>query len=166
MAEAEAEAQMAALQLSLQNFLSTPTLTSVLRPPKSGRLTNLLPRLLQSRTPAVKPNTQNSKWVVRFNLVDQSPPKSTVDVGRLVDFLYEDLSHLFDEQGIDRTAYDEQVRFRDPITKHDTISGYLFNISLLREIFRPEFFLHWVKQVLFFANFLNVMNPLQRFEIS
>ncbi|TYK11984.1 SOUL heme-binding family protein isoform 1 [Cucumis melo var. makuwa] len=158
---------MAALQLSLQNFLSTPTLTSVLRPPKSGRLTHLLPRLLQSRTPAFKPNTQNSKWVVRFNLVDQSPPKSTVDVGRLVDFLYEDLSHLFDEQGIDRTAYDEQVRFRDPITKHDTISGYLFNISLLREIFRPEFFLHWVKQVLFFANFLNVMNPLQRpYEIT
>ncbi|XP_038879422.1 uncharacterized protein LOC120071301 isoform X1 [Benincasa hispida] len=137
---------MATFQLSLQNFPSTPTLGFGLRPPESGRLTHLPPRLPKTRTPAFKPHSQNSKWVVRLSLVDQSPPKSTVDVGRLVDFLYEDLRHLFDEQGIDRTAYDEQVRFRDPITNHDTISGYLFNISLLRELFRPEFFLHWVKQ--------------------
>lgn len=77
---------------------------------------------------------------------EQSPPRSTVDVQRLVDFLYDDLPHLFDDQGIDRTAYDEQVMFRDPITKHDSISGYLFNISLLKLLFRPDFFLHWVKQ--------------------
>ncbi|XP_022144956.1 uncharacterized protein LOC111014503 isoform X1 [Momordica charantia] len=139
---------MAALQLSLQNFLSTPTAGFGFRPWKSGGLTvaGLPPRLLKSRTVDFKPDARNSKWAVRLSLVDQSPPKSAVDVDRLVDFLYEDLRHLFDEQGIDRTAYDEHVRFRDPITKHDTISGYSFNISLLRELFRPEFFLHWVKQ--------------------
>lgn len=142
---------MAALQLSLQNFLSTPTAGFGFRPWKSGGLTvtGLPPRLLKSRTIDFKPDARNSKWAVRLSLVDQSPPKSAVDVDRLVDFLFEDLRHLFDEQGIDRTAYDEHVRFRDPITKHDTISGYLFNISLLRELFRPEFFLHWVKQVWF-----------------
>ena len=74
-----------------------------------------------------------------MSLAEQSPPKSTVDVKRLVDFLYEDLPHLFDDQGIDRTAYDERVKFRDPITKHDTISGYLFNIDLLKKLFSPDF---------------------------
>ncbi|CAI9787393.1 unnamed protein product [Fraxinus pennsylvanica] len=89
------------------------------------------------------------KWVVRLSstVEEQSPPKpSTVDVQKLVDFLYEDLPHLFDDQGIDRTAYDERVKFRDPITKHDTISGYLFNISMLRKLFNPDFQLHWAKQ--------------------
>lgn len=92
---------------------------------------------------------QNSKWAIALSLVDQSPPKSTANVERLVGFLYDDLPHLFDDQGIDRTAYDERVKFRDPITKHDTVSGYLFNITLLKELFRPEFQLHWVKQVCF-----------------
>lgn len=81
--------------------------------------------------------------------MDQNPRKSTVDVEGLVGFLYKDLPHLFDDQGIDQTAYDEFVKFRDPITKHDTISGYLFNIALLKMLFRPEFQLHWVKQVCF-----------------
>lgn len=94
---------------------------------------------------------QSSKWATRQSLVEQSLPKSTVDVERLVGFLYEDLPHLFDDQGIDRTAYDERVKFRDPITKHDTISGYLFNISLLKTLFRPDFMLHRVKQVYPFA---------------
>ncbi|KAG2718656.1 hypothetical protein I3760_03G229400 [Carya illinoinensis] len=89
---------------------------------------------------------KNFKWAIALSLVDQSPPKSTLDVERLVGFLYDDLPHLFDDQGIDRTAYDERVKFRDPITKHDTISGYLLNIALLKTLFRPEFQLHWVKQ--------------------
>ncbi|OMO57916.1 SOUL heme-binding protein [Corchorus olitorius] len=93
------------------------------------------------------PTNQNLKWALKLSLVEQSsPPKPTVDVEGLISFLYEDLPHLFDDQGIDRTAYDEQVKFRDPITKHDTISGYLFNISFLKVLFRPLFQLHWVKQ--------------------
>lgn len=87
------------------------------------------------------------KWAIQLSLVDQNPLKSTVDVQQLVGFLYDDLPHLFDDQGIDRTAYDERVIFRDPITKHDSLSGYLFNIALLKTLFRPQFQLHWVKQV-------------------
>lgn len=77
----------------------------------------------------------------------QSPASSTaIDVDGLVGFLYEDLPHLFDEKGIDRTAYDDRVKFRDPITRHDSISGYLFNIGMLKRLFGPQFQLHWVKQ--------------------
>ncbi|CAI9100229.1 OLC1v1037180C1 [Oldenlandia corymbosa var. corymbosa] len=86
------------------------------------------------------------KWVVRQSVAEESPPKSKDEVERLVEFLYEDLPHLFDDQGIDRTAYDERVKFRDPITKHDTVSGYLFNIAMLKSLFRPDFLLHWVKK--------------------
>ncbi|CAO2822757.1 unnamed protein product [Amaranthus hypochondriacus] len=89
--------------------------------------------------------SRSSKWAIKLSLqVEQS--NSTVDVQRLVDFLYEDLPHLFDDQGIDRTAYDDRVKFRDPITKHDTISGYLLNIAFLKNVFRPNFQLHWAKQ--------------------
>jgi hypothetical protein len=35
-----------------------------------------------------------------------------------LEFLREDLQHLFDDQGIDGSAYDDQVDFRDPITKY------------------------------------------------
>ncbi|KAL2249502.1 UNVERIFIED_CONTAM: hypothetical protein Sindi_2423900 [Sesamum indicum] len=90
------------------------------------------------------------KWVVRQRNIaqEQSPPKpTTFDAQELVDFLYEDLPHLFDDQGIDRTAYGDRVKFRDPITKHDSISGYLFNIAMLKTLFSPDFQLHWVKQV-------------------
>ncbi|KAK9697766.1 hypothetical protein RND81_08G060100 [Saponaria officinalis] len=90
---------------------------------------------------------QICKCVVKQSLkVEESTQSSKIDVKKLVEFLYEDLPHLFDDQGINQTAYDERVRFRDPITKHDTISGYLFNISFLKLIFRPHFLLHWVKQ--------------------
>ncbi|KAL6330947.1 hypothetical protein AAG906_009375 [Vitis piasezkii] len=98
-----------------------------------------------NRSLAVRTQT-HLKWALRLSLVDQSPPTSTIDMKQLVNFLYDDLPHLFDDQGIDRTAYDDQVKFRDPITKHDSIGGYLFNIGLLKNLFRPHFQLHWVKQ--------------------
>lgn len=66
---------------------------------------------------------------------------------RLAEFLREDLPHLFDDVGVDRSAYDDRVRFRDPITRHDTIDGYLLNIRLLKLLFRPDFYLHHVEQV-------------------
>ncbi|CAN1125935.1 hypothetical protein LINPERPRIM_LOCUS4748 [Linum perenne] len=69
-----------------------------------------------------------------------------VDVEKLVDFLYDDLPHLFDERGIDRKAYDDRVQFLDPITRHHDLDGYLLNIAALRTLFRPKFQLHWVKK--------------------
>ncbi|XP_028800084.1 uncharacterized protein LOC114755375 [Neltuma alba] len=86
------------------------------------------------------------KWAIQLSLVEHSPFKSAVDIEQLVGFLYDDLPHLFDDQGIDKTAYDERVIFRDPITKHDSLSGYLFNIALLKTLFKPQFQLHWVRQ--------------------
>ncbi|GMI81232.1 haem-binding protein 5 [Hibiscus trionum] len=134
--------------------------TQVLRPipPVRGSFRRVTTTGLPSTSPSpptiifktrkeLNPKKQKLKWACKLSPVEQSsPPKPTVDVEGLVSFLYDDLPHLFDDQGIDRTAYDEQVKFRDPITKHDTISGYLFNISFLKNIFRPLFQLHWVKQ--------------------
>ncbi|CAL1359346.1 unnamed protein product [Linum trigynum] len=102
-----------------------------------------------------------TNWAIRMTLspVDQKQASSDsssdsdsdkgsndVDMAKLVDFLYEDLPHLFDERGIDRTAYDDYVQFRDPITRHDDLDGYLMNIAALKHLFRPKFQLHWVKQ--------------------
>ena len=70
---------------------------------------------------------------------------------RLISLLYEDSVHMFDDQGIDWTAYDERLKYRDPITKHDSITGYLLNIAFIKAVFTPKFQLHWVKQVARFA---------------
>jgi len=92
-------------------------------------------------------------------------------------FLRNDLPNLFNDTGIDRTAYAgtssihavvisihillprvshleaspygvcaDRVEFRDPLTKYDSIQGYLFNIGMLGKAFRPEFVLHDVRQ--------------------
>nr|GEV56131.1 hypothetical protein [Tanacetum cinerariifolium] len=48
---------------------------------------------------------------IRSSLVEQQFPPKQVNVEKLVEFLYEDLPHLFDDQGIDRTAYDEELHW-------------------------------------------------------
>lgn len=40
-----------------------------------------------------------------------------------MEFLKEDLQHLFDDQGIDKSQYDNVVEFRDPITQYNNASG-------------------------------------------
>ena len=62
-------------------------------------------------------------------------------------FLAEDLEHLFDERGIDKSVYAADVKFEDPITKYDSINGYLANIQMLRYVFSPEFILHKISPV-------------------
>lgn len=62
-------------------------------------------------------------------------------------FLAEDLEHLFDERGIDKSVYAADVKFEDPITKYDSINGYLANIQMLRYVFSPEFILHKIYPV-------------------
>ncbi|KAK4746711.1 hypothetical protein SAY87_025748 [Trapa incisa] len=76
----------------------------------------------------------------------ESSMNPAINMDGLVEFLYDDLPHTFDDQGIDRTAYEEHVKYRDPITKLSTISWYLFNIALLKTVFYPVFYLHSVKQ--------------------
>ncbi|KAL0905799.1 hypothetical protein M5K25_024238 [Dendrobium thyrsiflorum] len=124
----------------------------------SGQHVRLVPAITAAlRRPAAFPKQSTlsiSKWVsplkcvMQRSFVEQSVPKggAASNLKELIDFLYADLPHLFDEQGIDRSMYDSRVRFRDPITKHDTIDGYLFNIRLLKLLFSPQFQLHRVWQ--------------------
>lgn len=58
----------------------------------------------------------------------------------------EDLTHLFDEQGIDRDLYESDVSFEDPLTKYDNIDGYLFNIGMLKNVFTPTYTMHAIEQ--------------------
>lgn len=58
----------------------------------------------------------------------------------------EDLTHLFDEQGIDKDLYEADVSFEDPLTKYDDIDGYLFNIGMLKNVFRPVYTMHSIEQ--------------------
>ncbi|XP_018484012.1 uncharacterized protein LOC108854841 [Raphanus sativus] len=126
----------------LSGLFHRPTITAV----ESDRLRHVatthylaIPRRRRSLTSRLRPS-------MSLQVGNETTPTSTVDMEQLVGFLYEDLPHLFDDQGIDPKAYDERVKFRDPITKHDTIAGYLFNISLLKNLFTPDFQLHWAKQ--------------------
>lgn len=45
------------------------------------------------------------------------------DLQERMDFLTRDLQHLFDDQGIDKSQYDDVVEFRDPITQYNNASG-------------------------------------------
>jgi hypothetical protein len=58
----------------------------------------------------------------------------------------EDLSHLFDDKGIDKSLYASDVSFEDPLTKYDNIDGYLFNISMLKRVFDPTYTMHSIEQ--------------------
>lgn len=134
------------------DFVSKPAAMATFAHKFSGHTAVLLSSLQCSRHggKVVGRSGKVMKWRgVRLWVAQQSSQKTAVGVEELVGFLYQDLPHLFDEQGIDRSAYDERVTFRDPITKHDSIGGYLLNIALLKLLFRPDFQLHHVKQVHF-----------------
>ena len=40
-----------------------------------------------------------------------------------MEFLKDDLSHLFDDRGLDQSQYDDIVKFRDPITRFNRVAG-------------------------------------------
>lgn len=82
-------------------------------------------------------------------------------------FLQVDLENLFNERGIDKSKYQEEMEFEDPITSYSTLSGYLLNIQMLRYVFNPQFQLHsvertgkfelttrWTMKMEFFGKFL------------
>ncbi|XP_030930906.1 uncharacterized protein LOC115956748 isoform X1 [Quercus lobata] len=133
---------MANTKLSHQTFSPIPAVHVTSRR-LSPTTTRLHLQFFKNKSLALKLKADQKSfiWAIGLSLVDQ-----TVNAERLVGFLYDDLPHVFDDQGIDRTAYDELLKFRDPITKLDTLSGFLFNIALLKTLFRPELQLHWVKQ--------------------
>ena len=73
----------------------------------------------------------------------QNPPTLTQDRAA---FLERDLPHLFDDVGIDATAYADAVDFTDPVTRYSSLQGYLFNIKALKSVFSPTFTLRGVRQ--------------------
>lgn len=111
-----------------------------------------LPFLRQPNSLQLK--AQNMNWVLKTSLNEgRQSQGQDLKLNGLVDFLYNDLQHIFDERGIDPSIYDDRVRFRDPITKFDTIGGHLFNIWLLKFFFDPKFLLHSVSEVIFFLHY-------------
>eukprot|EP00249_Psilotum_nudum_P001516 c14009_g1_i2 orf=610-1887(-) len=83
---------------------------------------------------------------VGLAVVEEEANCSPETMKELLAFLEDDLVHLFDETGIDKRRYERNVEFRDPITRHNTLDGYLFNIQMLRFLFSPIFELQCVKQ--------------------
>jgi len=79
--------------------------------------------------------------------VQAAPQKPAFDINEKVKFLKEDLKHLFDGKGIDASAYDDVVEFRDPITNYNSLSGYLFNIQMLKQVFDPVLELHDIRAI-------------------
>ncbi|GBF94802.1 hypothetical protein Rsub_07974 [Raphidocelis subcapitata] len=71
-----------------------------------------------------------------------APKAGALDMASKLEWLKGDLSHLFDDVGVDPDGYDTKVTFLDPITKYDSVQGYLFNIKFLRLAFTPRFTLH------------------------
>ncbi|XP_020588147.1 uncharacterized protein LOC110029974 [Phalaenopsis equestris] len=123
-----------------QHIRQIPAISAALRQPKA---------FPKQSTLSISKFAGPLKCAVQRSFVEQSAPKGDAEASNLndlIDFLYDDLPHLFDEQGIDPSMYDSRVRFRDPITKHDTIDGYLLNIRLLKLLFSPDFQLHRVWQ--------------------
>lgn len=101
----------------------------------------------------------------------QGGSEGATDTDRMMEdmkaFLQVDLENLFNERGIDRTKYQEEMEFEDPITSYSTLSGYLLNIQMLRYVFNPKFQLHsvertgtfelttrWTMKMEFFGKFL------------
>lgn len=106
----------------------------ILHPRFSPRLPSRNPCLSQTKVP-------RSRQVVKVtaNIGKSSLP---FDVKDKVQALKEDLKHLFDDKGIDASAYESVVDFKDPITSFNSLEGYLFNIQFLRRAFNPKFELH------------------------
>mmetsp|Transcript_12003 Transcript_12003/g.21284 ORF Transcript_12003/g.21284 Transcript_12003/m.21284 type:complete len:379 (+) Transcript_12003:30-1166(+) len=85
---------------------------------------------------------QRAERSAGLRAVVKPAPSAAFDIEERIQFLQRDLTHLFDEQGIDSSAYNDKVEFLDPITKYDSLEGYLFNIKMLKVVFKPQFQLH------------------------
>lgn len=73
------------------------------------------------------------------------------DLRRHVDYLHEHFAGFCDvDRGIDLSMFDDHIVFSDPITKHDTIYGYLLNFRMVNAIFHPEVQVLSARQVMFF----------------
>jgi hypothetical protein len=115
---------------------------AVARPPACRRA---VPRSLAHGSPT---NAQARAGRRRASQGEEPSTSSTTagTIPELIEFLKEDLQHLFDDQGIDASRYEERVEFVDPITRYNSLSGYLLNIQFLRSVFDPTFELLDIRQ--------------------
>ncbi|KAL9269191.1 hypothetical protein AKJ16_DCAP22809 [Drosera capensis] len=105
----------------------------------------LVPRDSPCRALAIA-GRRSSEVATWLSVEEHRLTESTFNMESLVAFLYEDIPRVFSDRGLDHTVYDDQVKFQDPITKYECLSGYLFNIAILKNLFNPDIQLHWVKQ--------------------
>lgn len=117
-------------------------LRSALRRNPHESLSRVQARGDQRRVFARSAGSAPTKSAVGTTIVKSDDP----NVQEMMEFLKDDLPHLFDDQGIDESKYGDVVDFQDPITKYDSLGGYLFNIKMLRFVFNPEFILHGLWQ--------------------
>lgn len=101
---------------------------------------------VHSATPLNRKNTMSARTVSAVASSEATSTQNVELVASLIEFLKEDLQHLFDDQGIDQSKYEQNVVFEDPITKHSSLNGYLLNIEFLRRIFDPSFNLVDIRQ--------------------
>eukprot|EP00210_Caulerpa_lentillifera_P001902 g1829.t1 len=107
----------------------------------AGAISKLItPRLQQRHFPL------RCKLSSVTDIIEADKSEAQTIVEDTIEFLKEDLKHLFDDQGIDTSRYDEVVEFQDPVTNYSSIRGYVFNLNLLRRVFSPIFTLHNIKQ--------------------
>ena len=65
---------------------------------------------------------------------------------RLKRNLAEDLTHLFDDVGINPDLYDADVIFSDPLSTYSNFAGYAFNIRMLKSVFKPKYTMHAIEK--------------------
>ncbi|CAI5491530.1 unnamed protein product [Closterium sp. Naga37s-1] len=82
--------------------------------------------------------TESSKTDVA-EVAEGAVPPAVID--DLIAFLQQELPKLFVEGGMSSARFADKVEFEDPITRYDTLAGYLFNIQMLRYLFHPVFIL-------------------------
>lgn len=118
----------------------------LLRPLDSGRPVVTSSPLLTSIRPAFRMRRGSARVACDASVSEKlevpRPLQPDEFMRGRMEFLRKDLEHLFDERGIDKSAYEEKVKFRDPLTRYNSVSGYLLNIQFLRFVFGPKFTLH------------------------
>ena len=81
----------------------------------------------------IKPHRHSlPQQTTAFKIIDSTLCKTRAClVQQKMEFLRGDLTHLFDDHGIDQSAYDAKVNFEDPITRYSTVKGVYLQRCLL-----------------------------------
>ena len=95
-------------------------------------------KILSALTPTT-PSSSSSSSASKTTMIGSDSLMSGETLNELKRILTKDLTHLFDDVGIDANLYDENVEFTDPLSKYTNFRGYDFNIKMLKNVFRPKY---------------------------